>query len=41
MTQTEFKSIEDRAVDEAIELQENAGVEVVTDGEMRRFGRAK
>jgi methionine synthase II (cobalamin-independent) len=33
----EFKKLEDRAVDEAIALQENAGVDVVTDGEMRRF----
>lgn len=31
-----FKSIEDRAVDEALALQESAGIEVVTDGEMRR-----
>ncbi len=33
----EFKRIEDRAVDEAIALQEAAGLEVVTDGEMRRY----
>jgi len=32
-----FKQIEDRAVAEAIELQDRAGVEVVTDGEMRRY----
>ena len=32
----EFKRIEDRAVDEAIALQEQAGLEIVTDGEMRR-----
>ena len=32
----EFKRAEDRAVDEAIALQESAGVDVVTDGEMRR-----
>jgi 5-methyltetrahydropteroyltriglutamate--homocysteine methyltransferase len=32
-----FKRIEDRAVDEAIRLQEEAGLEVVTDGEMRRL----
>lgn len=31
-----FKEIEDRAVNEAIALQEAAGLEVVTDGEMRR-----
>jgi 5-methyltetrahydropteroyltriglutamate--homocysteine methyltransferase len=34
----EFKRVEDRAVDEAIALQEKAGVDVVTDGEMRRSG---
>ncbi len=33
----EFKRIEDRAVDEAIALQEAAGLEVMTDGEMRRI----
>ena len=32
-----FKSIEDRAVDEAIELQKAAGIDVVTDGEQRRY----
>jgi len=32
-----FKAIEDRAVDEAIRLQEEAGLEVLTDGEMRRL----
>ncbi len=32
-----FKAIEDRAADEAIALQEAAGLEVVTDGEMRRY----
>jgi 5-methyltetrahydropteroyltriglutamate--homocysteine methyltransferase len=32
-----FKRIEDRAVDEAIGLQESAGLEVVTDGELRRY----
>ncbi len=32
----DFKMIEDRAVDQAIALQEDAGLEVVTDGEMRR-----
>src|SRR5438034_10361233 len=31
-----FKQIEDRAVDEMIALQERCGVDVVTDGEMRR-----
>ena len=33
----EFKRVEDRAVDAAIRLQEEAGLEVVTDGEMRRL----
>jgi 5-methyltetrahydropteroyltriglutamate--homocysteine methyltransferase len=33
----EFKRLEDRAVDQVIALQEGSGVEVVTDGEMRRF----
>lgn len=32
----ELKRIEDRAVDDAIELQEASGLEVITDGEMRR-----
>ena len=32
-----FKEVEDRAVDEALALQEEAGLEVVTDGEMRRL----
>src|SRR5687767_6918902 len=33
----EFKRIEDRAVDEALALQTAAGLDVVTDGEMRRY----
>jgi 5-methyltetrahydropteroyltriglutamate--homocysteine methyltransferase len=33
----ELKRLEDRAVDQVIALQEGSGVEVVTDGEMRRF----
>ena len=33
----EFKQIEDRAVDEAIAVQSRAGIEVITDGEMRRY----
>jgi 5-methyltetrahydropteroyltriglutamate--homocysteine methyltransferase len=33
----EFKAIEDRAVNEAIALQENVGIDVITDGEMRRY----
>jgi 5-methyltetrahydropteroyltriglutamate--homocysteine methyltransferase len=32
-----FKAIEDRAVDRAIALQEEAGLTVLTDGEMRRL----
>jgi 5-methyltetrahydropteroyltriglutamate--homocysteine methyltransferase len=36
ITAAEFKKIEDSAVDRAIALQEEAGLEVVTDGEMRR-----
>jgi methionine synthase II (cobalamin-independent) len=36
LTAAEFTRIEDRAVDEAISIQEEAGLEVVTDGEMRR-----
>lgn len=32
-----FKAIEDAAVDQAIRLQEEAGIEVVTDGEFRRY----
>jgi methionine synthase II (cobalamin-independent) len=33
----EFKAIEDAAVRDAIELQEAAGIDVVTDGELRRY----
>ncbi|MFQ5988983.1 MAG: hypothetical protein ACE5K9_03600 [Candidatus Methylomirabilales bacterium] len=36
ITPAAFKAIEDRAVDEAVAIQEEAGLEVVTDGEMRR-----
>ena len=32
----QFKEIEDRAVDQAVALQEEVGLKVVTDGEMRR-----
>jgi 5-methyltetrahydropteroyltriglutamate--homocysteine methyltransferase len=32
-----FKRVEDRAVDEAVALQEGAGLDVVTDGELRRY----
>lgn len=37
LTHTEFKKIEDRAVNEALALQVESGLEVVTDGEMRRY----
>jgi methionine synthase II (cobalamin-independent) len=37
LTPAAFKSIEDRAVDEAVALQERAGLDVVTDGEQRRY----
>jgi 5-methyltetrahydropteroyltriglutamate--homocysteine methyltransferase len=33
----EFKKVEDRAVDEAIRLQEDAGLDILTDGEQRRY----
>ncbi|HLX36933.1 MAG TPA: cobalamin-independent methionine synthase II family protein, partial [Candidatus Binataceae bacterium] len=36
MSTAAFKGIEDRAVDDSIALQEKAGVDVITDGEMRR-----
>src|SRR5438132_10887892 len=36
LTSAEFKRVEDRAVDDAVALQEEAGLEIVTDGEMRR-----
>jgi 5-methyltetrahydropteroyltriglutamate--homocysteine methyltransferase len=37
LTPAGYKTIEDRAVDEAVALQQNAGLDVVTDGEMRRY----
>jgi 5-methyltetrahydropteroyltriglutamate--homocysteine methyltransferase len=37
LSHSEFKSLEDRAVDEAVELQKGAGLAVLTDGEMRRY----
>ncbi len=37
LSDTEFKRAEDCAVDEAVELQKRAGVDVLTDGEMRRY----
>ncbi|MDH3444735.1 MAG: methionine synthase, partial [Deltaproteobacteria bacterium] len=36
ITPSQYKTIEDGAVDDAIALQESIGLEVVTDGEMRR-----
>src|SRR5262245_58863586 len=32
----ELRAVEDRAVSEAITLQESAGLDVITDGELRR-----
>jgi 5-methyltetrahydropteroyltriglutamate--homocysteine methyltransferase len=32
-----FKAIEDRAIDEAVAVQEAAGLDVITDGELRRY----
>lgn len=32
-----FKEIEDRAVDDVIELQTSSGIDVITDGEQRRY----
>jgi 5-methyltetrahydropteroyltriglutamate--homocysteine methyltransferase len=37
LTDAELASAEDRAVDDALQLQEEAGLDVVTDGEMRRL----
>src|SRR2546426_4227125 len=37
LTNAEFKAIEDQAVNESIALQENAGIDVITDGEVRRY----
>ena len=37
ITEAEFKAAEDRAVDHAVALQEKAGLEVLSDGEMRRL----
>jgi 5-methyltetrahydropteroyltriglutamate--homocysteine methyltransferase len=37
LTPAAFKAIEDRAVDEAVAMQEAAGLDVVTDGEQRRY----
>ncbi|HVA94918.1 MAG TPA: methionine synthase [Candidatus Dormibacteraeota bacterium] len=37
LTDAEFKRIEDRAVDEAVALQLRTGLDILTDGEMRRY----
>jgi 5-methyltetrahydropteroyltriglutamate--homocysteine methyltransferase len=37
LAQAEFKAVEDAAVRSAIDLQEKAGIDVVTDGELRRY----
>ena len=37
LTAAELKFIEDRAVRDAVALQQDAGLDVVTDGEMRRY----
>ena len=37
MSDGEFKRVEDRAVDEAVALHLRTGMEVLTDGEMRRY----
>ena len=37
LTPGAFKQVEDRAVDDAVALQEAAGLDVVTDGEQRRY----
>ncbi|HUY50335.1 MAG TPA: hypothetical protein VMV92_32290 [Streptosporangiaceae bacterium] len=33
----EFRQVEDRAVDQVITLQEGCGLDVISDGELRRF----
>lgn len=37
ITASAYKAIEDRAVNDAVALQEEAGLDIVTDGEMRRL----
>ena len=37
MNMEEFKRVEDRAVDQALAMQEGCGLNVVNDGELRRF----
>src|SRR5260370_23541490 len=37
LARSDYKAVEDRGVDEAIELQTSAGIDVITDGEQRRY----
>jgi 5-methyltetrahydropteroyltriglutamate--homocysteine methyltransferase len=37
LSDADFKKVEDRAVNEAIDIQLKAGLDVITDGEMRRY----
>jgi 5-methyltetrahydropteroyltriglutamate--homocysteine methyltransferase len=37
LSPAELKRIEDQEVDAAVQLQEDAGIDVVTDGELRRY----
>jgi methionine synthase II (cobalamin-independent) len=37
LSHAEFKKIKDCAVDEAVDIQLKAGLDVITDGEMRRY----
>lgn len=37
LSDADFKKVEDRAVDDAVALQLRTGIEVITDGEMRRY----
>src|SRR5205814_8488806 len=37
LSESEFKAIEDRSVDEAVAMQSRAGLDVISDGEMRRY----
>ena len=37
LSAADFKRVEDRAVDEAVAVQEAVGLDVVTDGEQRRY----
>src|SRR5437016_1303483 len=37
LSAADFKTVEDQAVNEAIVLQETVGIDVITDGEMRRY----